>query len=1349
MNRNSRNIKFLLILVLAFFMPASLFAQFGTLYNVSQNLSSSFVNQVYQDKMGFVWVSTEDGLNRYDGYTFLRFGPQDGLKGDNITCVIEDRNNYLYVGTSNGIYVKVKGKFRQLNEVSTGNIIPFYVNAFCEAPDGTIVFSTSGRGIWKITDVDKVQSIHPGAGAGQFVTQLLFDKKGILWCVSEKKGIASFSTMKSKNFDGLKLLKEYHIADNFSFASMCRDKADNIYVGASNGGIYRMDSHRKGFTLCPASSSFRIISMLVSPDNNLYLGTNGSGLYVYNPVTGYSRPTKVTSHEVNIAKTKVSSIFQDKTHNLWLGLYSKGVFLQPPHSYIFNCLGEQQENGNSIGETCVLTVHRQTDGTLWVASDQDGIYALDANYQRKAHFLPASEGGTVPSAIVDIEENIDGRLWIGSYTEGFGWLDTVTGQYHRASFSYGNAQSIFDIRHDKKGNLWLGTLGDGLKCYNPFNDKLQEFRANGTQKNLPNDFIVQMALSPDESTLYVGTSSGLASFDVRTHKWNAVLGGKSILDNQNIYSILDDGMGHIWIGTSQGLHCFDIKTKKLTVYTTADGLPDKRVCAIEKDNQGNLWISTNNGLARFRPDTKKVECFYGSDGLQGNEYGPGISFFDKKANMMFFGGTSGVSYFNPSKVKIGNEHLSVIISSINVSGERVTSFAKSGMFEICSEAVSYADRFDFCHADNSISIHFSTLTYSGTERLSYKYSINGDDWVTLPSGENTISLYRLSPGDYHFRVIAVDNGVQSPIKEFTVVVHNPWYFTPLARIFYLLVLIGIVLWYLRLLRVRNDDRLRLQNHIHKEELNEQKLRFFINISHEIRTPMSLIISPLLQLIHEDHDSHRQSTYEIMKRNADRILHLVNQILDLRKIDKGQMQMQMQETDMVGFVSDVLDLFRPQAQSKSIKLEFEHPDGELPVWIDRGHFDKVVMNLMSNAMKYSYANGRIRVCLNKMPDLNCCQLHVFNTGDHIPEDAMKSIFERFHQVATSINQSKVGTGIGLDLARSFVFLHHGNIEVENVEGGVQFTVTLPLGKDHLQDAEIAHFIEDKSDKTVEKEPIEEVAAAEETEEEMAELVKSGTTKRHTVIIVEDDDDIREYLLNELSSTYRVLAYENGKVALPAIIRERPQIVVSDVMMPEMDGNTLCSKIKQNINTNYIPVILLTAKTRDEDMLEGLETGADLYLTKPFNMDILRRNIANLIGSRRVMQNKFAGKEDVKTDLDNVELESADEKLLARIMAVINANLGNSDLNIDLICSEVGISRVHLHRKMKELTNQTPHDFIRNLRMKQAARMLSHKGQSITEIMYRCGFNSATSFSTMFKKIYGMSPREYMKEHEGEE
>ena len=1337
---------YILTLFLAMICPTLLHAQFGTFFSSSQKLSSSYVNHVYQDRIGFIWVATEDGLNRYDGYTFQRFGEQDGLSVNNVICSLEDKNSYLYVGTSNGLFVKIKGQFHKLKNADTGEDISFFINSLCEAPDGSIILSTSGRGVWRVTDVDKMENIIPAEGYAQFVTQLAFDRKGILWTVSEKKGVASFKMKKPNDYKSFKMKKAYSINDNFSYASICLDSNDRIYVGASNGGVYVLDSKTDNFSLCPSSSQFRVFSMTMRRDDVLFVGTNGNGLYVYNPVTGYSRPSIISSRDVNLSKSKVASIFVDKTNNLWLGLFQKGVFMQPPHSDTFHCLGIQQQPVNVIGESCVLSVHSHSNGTLWISSDQDGLYALDSNHNRISHFSPISEGGTVPSAIVDIEENIDGRLWIGTYTEGCGWVDTNTGTYHRAPFSYGNSQSVFDIRHDKEGNLWLGTLGDGLKKYNPFTDEMEVFKAATDTNSLCNDFIQQMAFSTDGSYLYVGTSAGLSCYDIKKKSWLTALGMQCILRQVAIHAILDDGKGNLWLGTAQGLHCHNIKSRKTTTYTTADGLPDNHICAIEMDKAGGLWVSTSNGLARFYPEKRKAECFYVSDGLQGNEYSTGASFYDMSSNKMYFAGTSGVSYFDPSKAKQGHEKLSVIISSIGMSGERITSFSKSGRFDICNEAVSLASRFDFCHEDNSISLHFSTLTYSGTERMYYQYSINGESWITLPAGENTISLFRLAPGDYKFRVKAVDNGVESEIKEFTIVIHNPWYFTPFARIIYLLLAIAVVLWYLRLVRVRNEARLRLQEHMHKEELNEQKLRFFINISHEIRTPMSLIISPLLQLIRDDHDSQRQSIYEIMKRNAERILHLVNQILDLRKIDEGQMRLHMQETDMTAFVGDVLKLFRPQATSKNITLRFEHPDDALPVWIDRSNFDTVVINLMSNAMKYTPTGGLIRVTLNNMPDLNCCQLHVFDNGEQIPEDSLKRIFERFHQVATSINQSKVGTGIGLDLAKSLVHLHHGNIEVANVKDGVEFIVTLPLGKEHLHEEEIAHFDEAEIQKKEEEKLMEAVPAADINEEEVLKMVKSGTSKRPTIVVVEDDDDIRDYLKSQLSSTYRVLSYPDGTEALPAILRELPQVVVSDIMMPNMDGNTLTAKVKANVSTNHIPIILLTAKTRDEDKLEGLETGADLYVTKPFNMDILRRHIANLIASRRLMQNKFTGKEDMKTDLDNVTLETADDKLLARIMSVVNANLGNSDLNIDMICSEVGISRVHLHRKMKELTNQTPHDFIRNLRLKQAARLLSHKGQSITEVMYRCGFNSATSFSTMFKKMYGVSPREYMKSQE---
>ena len=472
-------------------------------------------------------------------------------------------------------------------------------------------------------------------------------------------------------------------------------------------------------------------------------------------------------------------------------------------------------------------------------------------------------------------------------------------------------------------------------------------------------------------------------------------------------------------------------------------------------------------------------------------------------------------------------------------------------------------------------------------------------------------------------------------------------------------------------------------------------------------------------------------------------------MDIRKIDKGQMTMQMRETDFIDFVEDVMNMFQLQATSKQIRMEFLHEGMEtLPVWIDRQQFDKVLINLMSNAVKYTPAGGNVKVTLttDDSTSPSTLTLTIFDSGEKIPEESLTRIFERFYQAPTASAQYKTGTGVGLDLTRSLVLLHHGDITARNTDEGVEFIVTLPLGKDHLSQEEIATWNEEgNTPETLQSE----MEAQEDDTQPSAQSLQAAATsgsKKATVVIVEDDDEIRNYLMSELSTTYRTRSFTNGADALPAILREIPQLVISDVMMPNMDGNTLCAKIKSNVNTNHIPVILITAKTRDEDKLEGLETGADLYVTKPFNLDILRRNIANLIASRKLMQNKFTGREDKSNLIDEIQIEDADEKLLNRIMDVVNANLYNSDLNIEMLCNEVGISRVHLHRKMKEMTNQTPHDFIKNLRLKQAARLLTKKGLSVTEVMYHCGFNSSTSFSTMFKRMYGMTPRDYKKEHE---
>lgn len=1370
-----KNVLHLIILLLIVHLSSAK-AQLGTLFNGEQLLSSSFVQGVYHDKLGFIWVATDNGLNRYDGYSFLVFGQEDGLNCENVNCISESKTGDILAGTVDGVFLKVNGRFQELKDEASGNPIQSYVSSFYHTPKGEVWLTTSGVGLWQVVDNNTVRRIQLDSQNATFIKCVEIDKYGTLWVATEKKGIIAFRNIGNADkphYKEVACLKPDHTA---IYPSMCKDSNGDLYVGFLESGLYKIDVKAKTLSpvnaVCetggPVGNKMMVNSLALRKDGKLFIGTNGNGLKVYDPATGLVRLSTISSGQVDMTRTKVVSIVHDNDNNMWLGLLQKGLFFSTPREKSFSALGMKQGQNSVVGQSCIMAVMRQKNGILWVAGDQDGLYKLDTNMQLLKHFQHSDNSNSVPATVLTIAEDNSGRVWVGSYTDGCGWIDAATGAYHRCSFSYGAAQSVFDIRVDYKGRIWVGTLGDGVKCYDPATEKLIEYRSDGSDKTLVNNYVLQMEMSADRKTLFVGTATGLSAVDIATGNWTKVFKKNGILLGSSISGLKHSPTSGLWVGTNKALYNVDLKTLNVKEYTTKQGLPNNHIAAVELENDNMLWISTHNGLCRLNIKTGDVNCYYSSDGTQGNEYSEGSSYYDVQRKMMFFGGTMGVSAFNPAQVKTQHKSSKIIITSLFAGGERVKSFMKSGNYSICEEAVSVATRFDFSHQDNNIRISFSTLSYSGVEHVVYYYRINGEEWNPLPPGENSLTLSKLSPGDYHFEVVANDNGVKSEVKEFDIVIHNAWYFTPLARLIYLL-LIAFAIWtYIRSVKRHNEQKLTLQKHIHAEEMNEQKLQFFINVSHEIRTPMTLIVTPLMQLIKDDQDSTRQATYHVIKRNAERILNLVNQILDIRKIDKGLMQMRMENTDLVQFIDDVMTLFTSQAENRKVRLEFEHDDDELYAWIDKANFDKVLVNLLSNAFKYVNTGGNIKVKLVK--NNSNVNITVFDNGEKISEENLERIFDRFYQSNNKANKSKAGTGVGLHLTRSIVELHHGRINVANVEKGVEFRVSIPLGDSHLTPDQKAttEEIRTKNELHEQLRPLEDVlntndAPAEEIDsiETSAEGEETGAegeakaaeqkvvSKRQLIVVVEDDDDIREFLEQQLASTYRVMSFTDGKQALPVILQEIPGLVISDVMMPNMDGYTLCSRVKTNVNTNHIPFILLTAKTLDEDKLEGLECGADLFVTKPFNMDVLKRSITNLINSRKVMQNKFTGREDLSEHIDDVEVESFDDKLIARIMTVVNENLGNSDLNIDMICNEVGISRVHLHRKMKELTNQTPHDFIRNLRMKQAARLLSRKGQSVTEVMYRCGFSSATSFSTMFKKMYGVSPREYMRQHAEEE
>ena len=863
--------------------------------------------------------------------------------------------------------------------------------------------------------------------------------------------------------------------------------------------------------------------------------------------------------------------------------------------------------------------------------------------------------------------------------------------------------------------------------------------------SITNDFVSQVHVSSDGQRVYAATTMGICCLDIASGSWTKVFttpaaDGRPMPSNCLNYGepvrVVREYDGFLWYGTNTGLFRYDLKTHQTRSFTTADGLSDNGIASIERDRQGKLWISTDHGLTLFDPDNGHSTTYFADDGLQSNEFSDGASQCSRNGTIIL-GGTGGVTWFKPEDIQQTKWEASVQLTAFTINGEPVNTATISGRYQVTDTTVNASTHFELGYHDNSFAIQLSTLTYENPEHIIYLYSINGEDWQALPAGHNEISFTHLPPGTYRFRVKAERNSVETPERSFTVVVHSPWYRSAWAYFFYALIL-GLFAWqFIAYRHHREQNRLRLQAHIHAEEMGEAKLKFFMNISHEIRTPMTLIITPLLSLMKQDSDPQRHNVYLTIKRNAERILNLINQMMDLRKIDKGMMQMRMQETNLIAFTEDIHNMFKHQAESKQITLSFEHDTDRLPVWIDRKNFDKVIFNILSNAFKFTPAGGKIDIKVTH--DAQNAVIAISDNGEKIPEDKLDRIFERFYQTPSSTNDRNFGTGIGLDLTRSLVELHYGVIKARNLEQGCEFTVSIPLGNAHLRPEELLE----------EKDTAASTELADIMEVEDVPPVELQPDKnlqgRATIIIAEDDDEIRDYLTKELSEIYEIHSCTNGREALAEVYRTHPDIVISDVMMPEMDGNTLCTQLKLNPQTNHLPVILLTAKNRDEDKLEGLETGADAYIVKPFNMDILRRTIANQLNARALLRQKYGRTEQLEEKMEEVKVKSPDEKLLDRIMSTINKQLNNSDLSVDMIADEVGISRVHLHRKMKELTGQTPHDFIRTLRLKQAANLLTTQNMNITEVVYACGFSNPTSFSTLFKSVYGMSPREYMKEH----
>ena len=1296
-------------------------AQMGVLYNADNQLPSSYVSCIYQDHDGYIWIATCDGLSRFDGYQFQIFNNHSEscfhITNNYINDIMQVHSGRFYIASNYGIQYYDGGQFHDvMMSDARGKCFSTFVSWIIQRHNGDILASTSGYGILKIINNRAIKLDHGIYHSIHYVNRIAEDHQQRLWILTEDQGLLCVNHNRITHyFSGS--------GRTASVRDICIDPHNNIYVVVRGQGLFKMCNNDNVFHHIAEVKANNLETIYMTRSGMIYLGTDGHGICVYNPFTHVVRDNPYFCWGMDLSKSKIQSVIEDCNGNLWIGMLQKGVFMQRAHRLPFNYMGYRLGKANVIGSNSVSAVLFDHHNRLWVGTDKDGLYLLDNQKHLLRHY-----DRNVPSTILNLKEDSKGRIWAGSFAQGLGYFDTSL-SWHQQNYGIGLHTSVFGLVCDHNGNIWVGTMGEGLVCIH--NDgssyfyRMKKGAENHRGMNsLPNNYILGMSLSLDQKRLYICSSVGISCFNLVTHSFVDFFHTNCLNYGHSTRCAIEDRRGDLWIGTDHGLICYNIKKHCQRKYTIKDGLSNENIQSLHLDNKGKLWVGTSHGLNRINPATGSVICFFANNGLQSNEFGINAVAGNSSGELVF-GGTGGITWFNPYLIVSHAWNARVRISSIIV-----------GNHQLEDSLVANSHKFFLNYDDNAVALRFSTLTYEDSENITFLYSINNGDWQRLQPGRNDLNFAHLSSGTYYIRVKALKDHYVTATSEFELSVAAPWYASKMAYLIYLILLIIGIRSYLIYRKNKEKEHLCLQEHLHAEEMGEAKLKFFMNMSHEIRTPMTLIVSPLLQLLKEDHDSHRYGIYCTMRRNAERVLNLINQMMDLRKIEKGQMKMCMRKTNIVDFIKDVYTLFQQQAVHKNIHLGLEYDTDPIEVWIDRSNFDKVLVNLLSNAFKYTHVGGNIVIHITH--DSHELKIAVSDDGEHIPEDKLCSIFDRFYQLPTKSNDLNVGTGIGLDLSRSIIELHYGSIVAHNLSKGCEFVITLPLGNSHLKADEMSYNGEEND--------LHHFGKDEFKEEPIIKAVSDETFEdRPHIAVVEDDEEIAGYLKEQLQIDYKVRIYPNGKEAFSAILQDVPSLVISDIMMPEMDGNILCSKLKTCITTNHVPVILLTAKSSDEDELQGLESGADAYIVKPFNMDILRCTISNLLHQRLVLRNKYNGNESQSDKVNIIKLESPDKKLMDRIMSVINENLSNSDLNVDMIADKVGLSRVHFYRKMKELTNQTPHSFIRNLRIRQAALLLTNSHQNISEVMYACGFTNLASFSTTFKSTFGLSPRDYQKKN----
>ena len=1372
----------LYVALLAFFaISHCAFAQNNTYQfshlDIKNGLSNNRILCIYKDADGFMWFGTTTGLNRYDGYEFKIFkhnaADLNSLAGNYVNNIYEGPDKKLWIYTNNGISIynpateKFSNSVAILSELTKYHVFSDHITAIKKDKQGNFWFLTDNKGVYCYNPSTKSTIWLKTAQSdiklhSNYIVEITNEKKDVYWLIYGDGVIDEINTHTKQllsrsyslyNQNGGKILPyACIIANDHNLWINVTEQPLGIYCFEVQAG--KLTHFVKGGSVISLNSNI-INNIIQGDDNTIWIGTDHGGINLVNLVT--KKVDYLVSHDDDPKSVSGNSIvlYKDNEGIMWAGTFKQGINYFHKGIIQFPLVRHYNMDGASLPYEDVDCFAEDENGNLWIGTNGGGLIYFNKQTQKYTQYKhdAANPNSLSNDIIISLCIDHEHKLWIGTY---FGGLNCLAGdKFLHYTHKENDPTSITDDRvytiiEDSYQRLWVGTFAGGI---NIFNRQKNNFIHPQYQMSSQYTAVIY---EDRQKNIWIGRDNGI---DVIERSTNAVKNYYNQPQNSNslvandVNAIIQDHRGLFWIGTKDGLSILNAQTGKFTNVGEKQGLPSNNVWSIEEDKNGLIWLDGANGVASIKliqgnkSYSYEIHKYDEFDGLQGNEFNANAGLKTKNGSLIF-GGAHGFNFFDPAKINSFGVKPHLLFTSFELYNKTVAVGDTINGKIVLDKSIAQSNSLVLNHDQNVFSISFAVCDYFNPNKIIYQYKLENFDkqWLTAATGSRKATYTNLDAGDYVFKVRAKDINNPSQISELTlnVKILPPLWKSPFAYLLYAIIVVGI-LFYIRhrgILKLTKEFqatqiKLEEEREIQKErveatrmhELDLMKIKFFTNVSHEFRTPLSLIISPLDSLIKENGNSDQKNQLMMIKRNGRRLLNLVNQLLDFRKMEFKELKLNLKKGNIIEFIKDVSFSFNDLADQNGIRYVFESEINSLTTKFDHDKIERILFNLLSNAFKFTAAGGHISVLLevtdatNGVDGCSLLEIKVVDTGLGISEEKQEKIFERFFQVDLPENLLNQGSGIGLSITHEFVKMHGGEIKVESEPGnGSCFIVRIPIN------------IED--DIVIQVEPLSnQVHIADKTVDDSAER-----TKKPVILLVEDNEDLRFYLKDNLKHSFTIIEAVNGKEGWQKALALHPNLVVSDVTMPEMNGIELCKKIRSDDRTSHIPIILLTALTEEDDQLAGLTNGANDYISKPFNFEILLSKINGLLSMQQNFKKTY--QKQMGINIQEMTIVSEDEKFLKNTFDCIEKNITNYNFSVEELSRQMALSRVSLYKRLLALTGKTPVDCIRTVRLKKAVQLLEKSQLSIASIAYEVGFNNPTYFSKVFKDEYGIVPSEYV-------